>query len=234
MDVIGLLPRLHLLRFAVGQAYLWRDGEDDLTLIDAGPVGSGGAIAEGIASLGLSAHSVRRIVLTHFHEDHAGGAGEWEGVPVLVHRADAPYVRQERPGPPPVLEDWERPLHARVTQGLPPLSAAAVPAAVTEVRDGAVLPFGGGARVVHVPGHTEGSIALHLPGHGVLFTGDTVAASPVDGAVMPGVFHQDRPRALASLRRLAELETEVACFGHGDAVTAGAGAVLRAVAGRAG
>ncbi|MFE1299177.1 hypothetical protein ACFW6K_34860 [Streptomyces sp. NPDC058733] len=43
-----------------------------------------------------------------------------------------------------------------------------------------------------------------------------------------------RPRALASLRRLAELETEVACFGHGDAVTAGAGAVLRAVAGRAG
>ncbi|PAK26805.1 MBL fold metallo-hydrolase, partial [Streptomyces sp. alain-838] len=40
MDVIELLPRLHLLRFPVGQAYLWRDG-DDLTLVDAGPAGAG-------------------------------------------------------------------------------------------------------------------------------------------------------------------------------------------------
>ncbi|GAP47798.1 metallo-beta-lactamase-like protein [Streptomyces azureus] len=39
MDVIELQPRLHLLRFPVGQAYLWRDGDDrgELTLIDAGP-----------------------------------------------------------------------------------------------------------------------------------------------------------------------------------------------------
>ncbi|MFE1248674.1 MBL fold metallo-hydrolase [Streptomyces sp. NPDC058735] len=42
-----------------------------------------------------------------------------------------------------------------------------------------------GAHVVPVPGHTHGSIALHLPGHGVLSTGDTVAASPVDGTVIP-------------------------------------------------
>jgi glyoxylase-like metal-dependent hydrolase (beta-lactamase superfamily II) len=44
-----------------------------------------------------------------------------------------------------------------------------------EVRDGEVLAFGGGAHVVHTPGHTDGSIALHLPGPRVLFTGDTVA-----------------------------------------------------------
>ncbi|MEU3842925.1 MBL fold metallo-hydrolase [Streptomyces sp. NPDC028635] len=232
MDVVELLPRLHLLRFPVGQAYLWRDGDDDLTLIDAGPVGSGGALAEAITSLGLAPGAVRRIVLTHFHEDHAGGAGEWGEVPVLAHRLDAPYVRQERPGPPPVLQDWERPLHAEVTRGLPPLSEATPPPVAHAVSDGDVLDFGGGARVVHVPGHTDGSIALHLPAHGVLFTGDTIAASPVDGTVMPGVFNLDRERALASLRQLAGLETEVACFGHGDAVTAGAGAVLREVADR--
>ena len=44
MDVIELLPHLHLLRFPVGQAYLWHDG-DESTLIDAGPAGSAAPIA---------------------------------------------------------------------------------------------------------------------------------------------------------------------------------------------
>ncbi|MFF9624406.1 MBL fold metallo-hydrolase [Streptomyces griseosporeus] len=225
MDVIELLPRLHLLRFPVGQAYLWRDGEE-LTLIDAGPVGAGAGIASVARTLGV----VRRIVLTHFHEDHAGGAGEWDDVPVLVHRRDAPYVRGEQAGPPPVLRDWERPLHARATRHLPPLSDAVRPARVTELSGGEVLDFGGGARVVAVPGHTEGSIAVHLPAHGVLFTGDTVAASPVDGQVMPGVFNLDGERALRSFRELAALDVELACFGHGDPVRENASAVLRAAA----
>jgi glyoxylase-like metal-dependent hydrolase (beta-lactamase superfamily II) len=71
MDVIALLPRLHLLRFPVGQAYLWCDA-DELTLVDAGPPGSGRAIADAVTALA----AVRRVVLTHFHEDHAGGAAE--------------------------------------------------------------------------------------------------------------------------------------------------------------
>ncbi|GHB38420.1 MBL fold metallo-hydrolase [Streptomyces viridiviolaceus] len=230
MDVIELLPRLHLLRFPVGQAYLWRDG-DELTLIDAGPAGSGARIAEAAEAVGR----VRRVVLTHFHEDHAGGAGEVAalgGADVLAHALDAPVVRGEVPGPPPVFEDWERPLHAEAVRRLP-RGGFDRPARVSEVAEGDVLDFGGGARVVHVPGHTDGSIALHLPRHGVLFTGDAVAASPVDGTVMPGVFNVDRDRTVASLRRLAGLDTEVACFGHGDPVTARAGEALRRAAARA-
>ena len=71
MDVVEILPCLHLLRFPVGQAYLWRDG-DEVTLIDAGPAGYGARIAETARAAGR----VRRVVLTHFHEDHAGGAQE--------------------------------------------------------------------------------------------------------------------------------------------------------------
>ncbi|MFC9466646.1 MBL fold metallo-hydrolase [Streptomyces coelicoflavus] len=227
MDVVELLPRLRLLRFPVGQAYLWRDG-DEVTLIDAGPAGSGARIA----AYARAAGRVRRVVLTHFHEDHAGGAAEagaLAGAEVVAHALDAPVVRGEVPGPPPALEDWERPLHEDALRRLP-RGGFDRPARVTEVVDGDVLDFGGGARVVHAPGHTDGSIALHLPSHGVLFTGDAVAASPVDGSVLLGVFNLDRDRAVASFGRLAALDTEVACFGHGDPVTARAGVVLRAAA----
>ncbi|MEU8690286.1 MBL fold metallo-hydrolase [Streptomyces sp. NPDC048665] len=231
MDVIELLPRLHLLRFSFGQAYLWRD-DDELTLVDTGTIGAGPAIADAITALGHAPSDVRRIVLTHFHEDHVGGAGEFaalSGAEVLAHHLDAPVVRGELPGPRPRFEDWELPIHLEVSKHLPQ-GTPVPPASVTDVSDGEVLDFGGGARVLHVPGHTHGSIALFLPAEGVLFTGDTVAASPADGSVIPGVFNLDRPQLLASLRRLAELDAEVACFGHGDPVLSGAAAALREVA----
>ncbi|KOV57221.1 MBL fold metallo-hydrolase [Streptomyces sp. MMG1121] len=231
MELIELLPRLHLLRFPVGQAYLWSD-DDGLTLIDAGVLGAGRTIADAITSLGRAPEDVRRIVLTHFHEDHVGGAGEFaalSGAEVLAHHLEAPFIRGELPGPPPRFEDWELPIHEEAVKHLPE-GTPVPPAAITGVSDGDVLGFGGGARVLHVPGHTDGSIALFLPAEGVLFTGDTVAASPVDGTVIPGVFNLDRAQLLTSLRRLAELDADVACFGHGDPVLKGAAATLREAA----
>jgi glyoxylase-like metal-dependent hydrolase (beta-lactamase superfamily II) len=124
-----------------------------------------------------------------------------------------------------VFEDWEIPIHQRVSAGLPD---AAEPVPVErELHDGDVLDFGGGAEILSVPGHTEGSIAIHLPRHGVLFTGDTIANV---GSVMLGTFNQDRARTVASFRRLAALDVETACFGHGDPIASDASRRLREVA----
>lgn len=90
-----------------------------------------------------------------------------------------------------------------------------------------MLPFGDGARVVHAPGHTAGSVALHLPRHSVLFTGDTVARAD---RVMLGVFNVDRAEAAATFRRLAALAPRTVCFGHGDPLTENAAALLEAAA----
>jgi glyoxylase-like metal-dependent hydrolase (beta-lactamase superfamily II) len=97
-----------------------------------------------------------------------------------------------------------------------------------EVEDGDVLPFGGGARVIAVPGHTAGSIAVHLPDEGVLFTGDTVAC--YQGEVILGVFNRDRSETIASVARLAQLDTDIVAFGHGDPVASAGGSRLRTLA----
>ncbi|GAA3735330.1 glyoxylase-like metal-dependent hydrolase (beta-lactamase superfamily II) [Spinactinospora alkalitolerans] len=96
-----------------------------------------------------------------------------------------------------------------------------------EVDDGDVLEFGGGARVLSIPGHTDSSVALHLEGPDVLFTGDAVA--DVEQTVL-GVFNTDRDRAIESLHRLAGLETSTACFGHGPPIIGDAAAALHAAA----
>jgi glyoxylase-like metal-dependent hydrolase (beta-lactamase superfamily II) len=119
--------------------------------------------------------------------------------------------------PPSVLEDWERPILERITADLPSV-APAVPVH-HELREGDVLDFGGGAHVLAVPGHAAGSIAIHMPEHCVLFTGDTIANV---GTVMVGVFNQDRARASEAVRRLAELDVDTVCFGHGEPITTSA------------
>ena len=70
MDVIELIPGLHFLRFPVGQAYLCQD-PDGLTLIDTSVPGSAGQIATAIRALGHEQADLRRILITHFHADHA-------------------------------------------------------------------------------------------------------------------------------------------------------------------
>ncbi|MFI9115405.1 MBL fold metallo-hydrolase [Streptomyces venezuelae] len=225
MEPTPITPRLHLLDHSIGQAYLWQD-EGELTLIDAGWAGTADRTATAIRSAGLDPDRLRRIVLTHCHRDHVGAAGELadrHGAEILAHRLDAPVIRGEAPVPEPDLLDWEVPLfaHGLTVPEAPPTRVD------REVEDGEELGFGDGAVAIHTPGHTPGSMAVHLPRHGVLFTGDTVASV---GDVTFGVFHVDRAVAMESMRALAKLSPSVLCCGHGAPVTEDTAARLAAAA----
>lgn len=148
----------------------------------------------------------------------------WEGPARQLHRSVGAAVDGEDGADHAVGEpggaDPEREVEpaAMVLQGddvgeLDELRMAEVLAEPVEQRVGEVLDFGGGALVVHGPGHTPGSIALHLPRARVLFTGDTVAES--GGTVLLGPFNDDREQALASFRRLTAYDVDLALVGHG-------------------
>jgi glyoxylase-like metal-dependent hydrolase (beta-lactamase superfamily II) len=83
-----------------------------------------------------------------------------------------------------------------------------------------------GAAVIGAPGHTDGSIAIHIPSQRLLFTGDSVAANGA-GRVILGPFNVDREQAIETFRELAKLDVDTPCFGHGDPVRTDASAALR-------
>ncbi|CAM5594315.1 hypothetical protein SALBM311S_10465 [Streptomyces alboniger] len=224
MDVVELLPRLHLLRFPVGQAYLWRDG-DDLTLIDAGPAGSAASISA------YARGRLRRIVLTHFHKDHAGGAGELAaltGAEVLAHHLDAPIVRGEVPArrrcwrtgsalctPRPYGASPEVPLCARRRS----------PRCPTALHSTSGRGPGRPRPRAHGRQHRPPSPEVRRVVHG---RHDRRIAGRRQR--IPGVFNLDRSQVLAACHRLAALDADVACFGHGAPVIGRAGAALREAA----
>lgn len=228
MHLFAVATGIHMLEFEVGQAYLVAATDGSLMLIDTGIAGSAPAILEAITTLGHDPSAITRIALTHYHADHMGSAAELAtatGAPIVAHRDEAPTIRGEQPEEAVSLSERERPIFQRITPGVPAAPRAPVD---IEVVDGDGLGFGEPATAIHIPGHTRGSIAIYLPARKVLFTGDTAAS--IEGQAIFGVFHADRALARASFRRLAALDSEVVCFGHGAPLLRKGAAALRKVA----
>ena len=87
--------------------------------------------------------------------------------------------------------------------------------------------------MIHVPGHTAGSVAFHAPAHDAVFVGDAfVTRNVITGRRGPHfstMFNADHRQAVASLARLDGLFAQHVLPGHGDAWSGGLEAALRAV-----
>lgn len=206
-------------------------GHDCVTLVDTGIAGSAALIFDALASVRRAPADIKLVVVTHYHKDHIGSLAEIierTGAECVAHALDAPVIRGDRPEDSPLITDAERPYYEEaLVRGGPAAAHAGVDRLVD---DGDVLECLGGTTVVHMPGHTPGSIALHAPSRRLVVTGDAVAA--FDGAPMVGVFNVDRRQARESVKKLAALDFDVACFGHGEPLLRDASAALRSLAAR--
>jgi glyoxylase-like metal-dependent hydrolase (beta-lactamase superfamily II) len=186
-------------------------------LVDTGAPLLGGLLRRELRRAGVDARRLAGVVLTHFHIDHAGNAAALAslGVPVFASAADAAILRgqAEHPG---YGGRAGRVLH-RMERRLLPLR----PLAVRDLSDGEPL-MGGEWRVVAVPGHSPGSLALWHPRYRSLISGDTLVATFGRARGPVPVFTADLPAAQSSALRLLDLEPRVIHPGHGPSLDAAA------------
>jgi glyoxylase-like metal-dependent hydrolase (beta-lactamase superfamily II)/predicted ester cyclase len=200
---------------------------DGVTIFDGGIRAMTKAVSHAGARLG----GIKRVVLGHAHPDHRGIAPGL-GVPVFVHpadRADAEgdggvhYFHYERLAPvvrtayPHLLKAWDG----------GPVEIAGTVEEGDEVA---------GFRVVHIPGHAPGMIALWREEDRLALTSDAFyllnpqTGRPTPPSVPHHAFNQDTDQARASLRKLADLEPAAAWPGHLGPLTGDVAGQLRAAA----
>jgi glyoxylase-like metal-dependent hydrolase (beta-lactamase superfamily II) len=205
-----------------GNVFLLTDRK--LTLVDTGYKGGAGRILSELSRLGYSPSNIANIVITHHHADHVGNLFELKRASqatVFAHPTDAPYINGSRPQPGPARTRWLSRLLAPL-YGLWSAQAAAVDTLVTE---GDELPILGGARILHTPGHTPGSICLLLLKERLIIAGDVL--NNRFGLGLPSkAFSIDMAQNIRAIKRLAALDLETVCFGHGPPLTRNAGAAI--------
>ncbi|ADW68578.1 MBL fold metallo-hydrolase [Granulicella tundricola] len=151
--------------------------------------------------------TVKQILITHAHIDHIAGAQELKrltGAPILYNQRDLPLV---------AMMD--------VQAGWVGMKTPEVAAPDQDLADGYVFSIAGLNGIAHhTPGHTEGSVCLHLPEQTLLLAGDTLFQGSIGRTDLPG---GDLKTLLRSVHnKLLTLPDETLVIpGHGDSTTIG-------------
>jgi hydroxyacylglutathione hydrolase len=179
----------------------------DETSLQATVIDPGADIGKILAVLKRHHLTVEQIIVTHAHIDHVGGAVQLKratGAPIYMNQHDMPLLK---------MMDMQA-----VWLGV---RAPEVTAPDVNASDLLALTIAGEpAQVLHTPGHTEGSICLHMPTLQLLLAGDTLFAGSIGRTDLPG---GDLRKILHSLReRLLPLPDDTRVIpGHGSATTIG-------------
>jgi glyoxylase-like metal-dependent hydrolase (beta-lactamase superfamily II) len=185
----------------------------DLSLVDAGLMGKGPYKMEAIKTMDVEISHIQRIIMTHTHLDHIGCLGEiLQEIPhaeLWIHSSEATLLE----------EGDERTVYGmEMFRSLCQSQFGIKPGAFRfqvdrKLEGGERLDMGGLSwEVIHVPGHSTGSIALYEPSVQALIPGDVVYA---DYAIGRFDLHlADGARLHQSLLTLAELDVKYLLPGH--------------------
>lgn len=189
--------------------------EDGATVFDAGARSMADAIGAAARRFG----GVKRVVLGHAHPDHRGAAPAL-GAPILCHPAEKAHAESTRGEDYFDLKKLDFP--ARRVMALLLKRWDGGPVSVTGTLDEGdeVATF----RVVHLPGHAPGLIALWRERDRLALVSDLVyTVDPQTGIKGPPrmphpAFNWDEDKARAAVLRLAELEPATVWTGHADPI----------------
>ncbi|NDJ61691.1 MAG: MBL fold metallo-hydrolase [Chloroflexi bacterium] len=222
-----IIPGLYQFTNTIaGRIYMIAD-PDGVTLVDTGMRPAADIVLDQLAATGRRPTDIKRILITHAHPDHADGLPklkEASGAQVIASAVESPFVQGQQPVPRPNRDDL--PSLAKLMY-LPSTPLAGAPVD-REVNDGDIIAEAmGGLQVIATPGHAPGHVSYWQPQQRVLFVGDVMMRLPWGLSLPVAAYTPDMDENKRSIKRLAELDARVACFGHGPPIRQSAASIIR-------